>query len=85
MNKQLHDYMVFFSNEWAIPSALYWVAEVKGESPKHALESNLEKIIQAVREFDEDSLGDLDRDFIIENLCFLRRDYWTSQYTLNWS
>jgi len=84
MNKQLHDYMVFWSNEWAEPPAFYWVADVQGQSPKHALESNLEEIIRATRKFDG-SLYDLDRDYIIENLCLLRRDCWTSQYTPNWS
>ncbi len=84
IDQALHDYMVFWSNEWVEPPAFYWVADVSGESPKHALESNLEKIIQAAREFDG-SLSDLDRDYIVENLCLLRRDCWTSQYTPNWS
>ena len=85
MNEQLHTYMVFWSNESAIPPSFYWVTEAKGNSPKDALESNLEEIIQAVRHYDEDMLGDLDREFIIENLCLARRDCWISQYTHEWS
>ena len=36
------DYMVFWSNEWATPPNFYWISTVEGESPKHALESNLD-------------------------------------------
>ncbi len=49
-SEQINAYMVFFSNEWAIPPAFYWIDEVQGTSADDAYRKNLDRIIQATRE-----------------------------------
>lgn len=80
----MHNYMVFFSNEWAIPPAFYWIAEVRGKSAQDAYKSNLNYIIQMAREFDQDILGDMSDADIEEGLCLVSRDSWMSLYNVEW-
>ncbi len=84
MPEQLHSYMVFFSNEWAIPPAFYWIDEVRGTSMDDAYKRNLDHIIQAAREFDADIFGDMSVENIEEGLCIVRRDNWMSLYNHEW-
>ena len=83
MEEAKRDYMVFFSNEWAIPPAFYWVAEVKGKSAEDAYQRNLDHIIQAARKFDSDIFDDMSDENIEEGLCIVRRDNWMSLYKID--
>lgn len=76
--------MIFFSNEWAIPPAFYWITEVRAASAEDAYKRNLDRIMQAAREFDRDVFGEMSVDDIEEGLCIVRRDSWMSLYNIEW-
>ena len=80
----IQDFMVFFSNEWAIPPAFYWVAEVKGKTPDDAIQSNLASILDAARSSYPDIVDGLDDGHIEEALCTVRSDYWMSRHEAAW-
>ncbi len=77
-------YMVFFSNEWAIPPAFYWIDEVYGTSAADAYKKNLDQIVQATRAYDSDILGGMAAEDIAKGLCIVPRDQWMSLYRPEW-
>jgi len=71
------NYLVFFYSEWEMDPAYYCIDLVRGTSPKHALESNLPKLIQTTRKL----LGldsEIDDDYIAEMFYIVPDDQWLS-------
>jgi len=73
----MHNYLVFFYSEWQMDPAYYYIDLVEGTSPKHALETNIPRLIQMTREL----LGldsEIDDDYIVERFYIVPDDQWLS-------
>jgi len=64
-------YEILFYNGWVEPPVYYLVGDMEGESPEEALATNLDQMVDEVRE--KFALDEMERSRIRESLYIVRK------------